>query len=194
MYMFLSELFEGYTVLETGISPLIGIKSANSVPRFATWDVLQALESGQMSQCRNGTDHLVCAATNVAKALTKSLRDSAYVVYGAGTPLGSGTSNGNVAAGDALVTSTFIRIDWAWMALPGLVWVLGVVSLTGTVWRSKKAGVPTWRDNLLPLLTLYNGGGEEAGPADVRSNKGWEQWAEKQSARLVVDSGVPRLE
>ena len=191
---FLTGLFDGYSVLSTGYGPTIALNPTES-KYYATVDVLQAMYSGDMSRCVPGEDHLVCAATSVTKALTKSLRDSEYVTHGAGRPIRNGLTNGIVAAGDTNIVAIFVRINWWWLTLPVLVWALGAVTLLGTVLKSRQADVPGWRDSLLPLLLLYrDSDGTGDLPADFRANRSWDEWAEKVKVGLSVRKEFAALE
>jgi hypothetical protein len=189
IYEFLSQLFNGYTILNFGAAPTVSLQTPDDRSAyFATKDILQAIYKGDVSRCNDNIDPLICAATNVAKAMTKSFRDSAYVNYGAGKQPEAGKSNGNIASGDTFIVATFVRIDWWWLTLSVVVWILSAVTVAGTVWRSRVADVPGWRDNLLPLLLLYDDKGEaEHRPTNVRSNQAWEEWAEDTVVQLSVD-------
>ena len=185
---FLEGLFDGYTMLQTGSAPAAGINPTWEGDWYATYDVLQAIYNGDLSGCKQGEDYLTCGMRNTAKAITKSLRDSAYMSSEAQRSVPSRQSNDAVAAGDTFIVATFVRIHWWWLVLPALVWILSAVTLVGTVWKSTKTSMPGWRDNLLPLTMLYRGTRGSADKSDdLYSNQAWEQWAKNVHVALHVD-------
>lgn len=85
---------------------------------------------------------------NVAEAMSKAIRDN--------------VSPSNVTtAGQAMSARTHISIHWQWIILPVLVWLLGLVTLVGTIWKTRTAGIPTWKNETMPLLSLYRDGQNE---------------------------------
>jgi hypothetical protein len=54
-------------------------------------------------------------------------------------------------------------VRWEWIVLPGLVWVLGVGTLAGTIWKTRRAQVPKWKNDPIPLMFLYQDGSEKRG-------------------------------
>lgn len=66
-------------------------------------DSIQALQSGNFSGCNTADDHLSCAFRNVAKAITKTLNDSAYMKYG--------LQSADVTYGQTNVSVSYVRID-----------------------------------------------------------------------------------
>lgn len=71
-----------------------------------------------------------CAMDNVAEAMSKAIWDNA--------------SPSNVTtAGQAMSARTHIFIHWQWIILPVLVWLLCLVTLLGTIWKTRTARIPT---------------------------------------------------
>ncbi|GIZ43028.1 hypothetical protein CKM354_000627200 [Cercospora kikuchii] len=132
------------------MSPSLSILPPQSM--YAAQDILGSIFYGNVSGCADEHDHLVCAANNAAKAMTKTLRDSAFVA--------SRSENTTMARGRTLIMVNFVRIQWVWIALPALVWLLALLTWIGTLWKSSLAKVPRWRDDILPLLFLYREGEE----------------------------------
>ncbi|PPJ54655.1 hypothetical protein CBER1_07664 [Cercospora berteroae] len=127
-----------------------GIFAGSSM--YAAQGILRSIFYGNISGCADEDDHLICAANNAAKAMTKTLRDSAFVA--------SRSENTTMARGRTLIMVNFVRIQWVWIALPALVWLLALVTWVGTLLKSSRARVPRWRDDILPLLFLYREGEE----------------------------------
>ncbi|GFF85998.1 hypothetical protein IFM60648_07555 [Aspergillus lentulus] len=117
---------------------------------YAGSDVIEALATGNVSGCsHDAVDKFNCSMHNVAAAISKSFRDSAYI------SAGSDPDKAQMAAGRVMRTMTYVAVQWQWIVLPVLVWLLGVVTLVGTVWKTRRAGAPKWRNDPLPLLFLY---------------------------------------
>ncbi|RDH34787.1 hypothetical protein BDQ94DRAFT_177632 [Aspergillus welwitschiae] len=96
--------------------------------------------------CEILSDRLSCAMDNVAAAMSKTFRDVAYVVNPASAAM---------TTGRAKVSEVYIVVYWAYLALPVLVWTLGAILVFGTLWKTRRARVPAWRNDTLPLLFLY---------------------------------------
>lgn len=60
--------------------------------------------------------------------------------------------------GLAMSNMTYAAVHWQWITLPVLVWLLGVITMVATVLKSRSAVVPTWENNVMPLLFIYEGG------------------------------------
>lgn len=157
-------------------------------------------------------DTFACSMNAVARALTKTMRNAGIAANG--TNVGSEEF---LVRGTAFGAATFIRVQWYWVGLPVVVWLLGVVTWVAVAWQTRRLGLPMWRDDSLPLLFLYRergGGGDirgEAGEvedkearvlgADGHSSWAYEQVAQGISVRLQSrlglseggDSGVMRL-
>ncbi|KAJ5512192.1 hypothetical protein N7463_001744 [Penicillium fimorum] len=91
---------------------------------------------------------------NVAGAMSNTIRD---------TP-----SSFNLASttGQAMTSMTHVSIHWQWIILPVLVWLLGFVTLSGAIWKTGKATIPTWKNDTIPLLSLYKNDQDEKPPRD----------------------------
>lgn len=114
---------------------------------YASADTVQAISHGDFAGCPKGRDHLTCGITNVAKALTKTFRDAAF------TNVTSDASNLHI--GQTLVTVNHVRIDWMWMSMPVLVWTMALLTSIGTAITTRRAKLPAWANDVLPLLFLY---------------------------------------
>ncbi|PKX96175.1 DUF3176 domain-containing protein [Aspergillus novofumigatus IBT 16806] len=123
---------------------------APSQKSYAGSDVIEALATGNVSGCSpDAVDKFNCSMHNVAAAISKSFRDSAYI------SAGSDPGKAQMAAGRVMRSMTYVAVQWQWIVLPVLVWLLGVVTLVGTVWKTWRNGAPKWRNDPLPLLFLY---------------------------------------
>ena len=184
-------------------------------------DIIQSLFYGSFTNCATPSDKLRCAFENLATTLSKSWRDSVFVPgmglgRNAGGSYGSGSLSASqldttMARGTALVSTTFVRVHWYWLCLPLLVWVLALTTWLLTVWMTRRARVPRWRNSLLPLLFLYRGDrdyfdGTEKDEKEAEgrrkgvergyraSNEAYVRRGEEIKARLVVGEDSARLE
>ena len=76
---FIEAIFNGAFFGGTG-NHEIWETSADS--EYAVIDTLQSIYYGNISGCAEFDDYLSCGVENVAKAMTKTFRDSAYIAYG----------------------------------------------------------------------------------------------------------------
>lgn len=106
-------------------------------------DILESIFYGNFAKCDNPSDKVGCAVKNIGGAMSKSIWDSQY--------LANGISGADMAIGETFVILTFVRITWGWFALPVAIWILSVVTLFGTLFKTNRAQLQTWRNNLLPL-------------------------------------------
>lgn len=169
----------------------VGPKSTDGT-NYATADILQSIWYGNLSGCGLEDDRLTCAFNNTAAAITKSLRDSAFVMQG--VRMDSQAANIQNPIHDSLAfgiiwnTRTYVRISWYWLILPVLVWVLSVVTWLGTAWKTRRAKVPSWDNNPLPLLFLRQPQTRQRfAPENEVSNDGCEVWASNIDAQLHVE-------
>lgn len=110
---------------------------------------MQFITLANVTGCPVGiTNKMQCAMDNVADAMSKAIRDNA-------------SSSNVTTAGQAMSARTHISIHWQWIILPVLVWLLGLVTLLGTIWKTRTARVPTWKNETMPLLSLYKEGQNE---------------------------------
>ncbi|PYH94643.1 hypothetical protein BO71DRAFT_398793 [Aspergillus ellipticus CBS 707.79] len=146
---FFDAIFSGQalrSMTELEFAPL-GDADFGVLALYAVSDVLQALGMGNITGCNNIlADRLTCVMNNVAAAMTKTFRDSAYIADAATAAM---------ASGDSMTSVTYITVHWQWIALPLFVWLLGAVLVIGTLWKTRRARVPAWKNDLMPLLYLY---------------------------------------
>ncbi|RLL95917.1 hypothetical protein CFD26_104613 [Aspergillus turcosus] len=132
---------------------------------YAGPDVIEALATGNISGCSlEAVDKFNCSMHNVAAAISKTFRDSAYI------SAGSDPGKAQIAVGRVSRSLTYVAVQWQWIVLPVLVWLLGVVTLVGTVWKTQRAGAPKWRNDPVPLVFLYREG-ENEGVSDGEINQ-----------------------
>ncbi|RHZ56264.1 DUF3176 domain-containing protein [Aspergillus thermomutatus] len=142
---FLTSIFNG--VLMEDVFALYYVPSGFG---YAGKDVIEALVKSNMSGCSlEVVEKFNCSMHNVAAAISKSFRDSAYI------SAGSDPGKAQIAAGRVMRSMTYVAVQWQWIVLPVLVWLLGAVTLVGTVWKTRRARAPKWRNDPLPLLFLY---------------------------------------
>ncbi|KAB8205106.1 hypothetical protein BDV34DRAFT_196138 [Aspergillus parasiticus] len=153
----LDTFFQG---LFTGVWFMRSMYSSSFIPStlgmYGAPDFIQAMAIGNITGCDVGsTDKLQCAMENVAAAVTKSFRDSVFIAD-------SDPVSASMAVGKAMASMTYVEVRWQWIVLPGLVWVLGAVTLVGSMWKSRGVRAPKWRNDPVPLLFLFRGQRENA--------------------------------
>jgi hypothetical protein len=153
----------------------------------ATMDTLKSIYEGNMSGCAESDDRLSCGVENVAKAMTKVFRDSAYADHG--------LELANVTVGETKVVISYVRINWFWFALPLSVWTMAAVLWISTVIHTRRMKVSAWANNILPLLFLYRGdvGKEEVGQQGT-SNADYLRRSERIAVQLQFADGKAKLE
>ena len=154
---------------------------------YAAIDTTQALFYGNISGCAEFDDHLSCGVVNMAKALTKSFRDSAYISHG--------LDSANVTYGETQVIISYVRINWFWFSLPLSVWAMAAVLWISTFVHTRRMKVSAWANNILPLLFLYRGdvGTDEVGQQGT-SNADYLRMTERIAAKLGFSDGKAKLE
>lgn len=178
---FLRILFSGYywrNQTHEGYQP-----TAPDAALYASSDVLQTLDRGDLAGCRDPVSYQLsvpvkvnCSMQNVARAISKTFRDS--------DPLNPGNhdypssdysddSESGAGAGRVEVNVTFISVRWQWIALPVLVWVLGAVALAGAIWKTRRRRAPRWKNDPLPLLFLYQDGDEDGRRGEGSEGRRW---------------------
>lgn len=115
--------------------------------------IFQALYYNTVPGCTPDREPLECAFENIAKAVTKSIRDSPFMTLG--------YENANMTIGQTLVEQSFVYIRWQWITIPVLVWILAVMLWLGTAAMTWRRRAPVWRGNSMPLLFLYRESDEE---------------------------------
>lgn len=121
-------------------------------------DVLQTLFIQNFTNCDTPDDRLSCAMSNIASAMSKSFRDSAYTSAKAAGFNASASdlhNTANMAVGRTLISQAFVEVHWQWLSLPLLVWVMTVVTWIGTVGLTRRARLANWGNDIIPLLFLY---------------------------------------
>ncbi|CAI7650676.1 unnamed protein product [Penicillium crustosum] len=118
-------------------------------PIYAGRDILVALGEGEVVGCGDYLpSRLNCTMENIAQAVSKSFRDSRY-------RLNAEDESGR-AVGRVRISVTHVGVRWAWIVLPVLVLLLGILVLVGTLWKARQRCIPKWKNDLLPLLFLYS--------------------------------------
>lgn len=127
---------------------------------YASADFMQAITVSNITGCTaTGAEKFRCAMENGAAAISKTFRDSA-------SASSSGTNGNATTAGQAMSNVTYVVVHWQWIALPVLVWLLGIVTLVGTMMKSRRAVLPMWKNDVMPLLFVYEGGQDVQSSAD----------------------------
>lgn len=152
--LFVQQILTGHLGM-TGSNPEYRSTASNLI--YAGRDILVALGEGEVVGCGGYLpSRLNCTMENIAQAVSKSFRDSRYKV--------NAEDESSRAVGRARVSVTHVGVRWAWIVLPVLVLLLGILVLAGTLWKARRRCIPKWRNDPLPLLFLHNDKtGEKAG-------------------------------
>ncbi|OJJ42091.1 hypothetical protein ASPZODRAFT_105830 [Penicilliopsis zonata CBS 506.65] len=148
MIVFFEALFEGFVSAGSDVFEF----EPSGADSYATTDALEAIFYGNFSSSCAVDDQLTCAMENVATAISKTIRDSAFT-SGEESDVAT-TVNTNITMGHTMTTVSFVAVHWQWLLLPLFVWLLATVSWIGAVWKSGPQ-IPVWKNDILPLLFLY---------------------------------------
>jgi hypothetical protein len=191
---FIATLFNGFCtfMLPAGDNSSWSLNSCSpgetrlAVKNYASADAAEAISRGKFFGCLKGQDYLICGLNNVAKAMTKTFRDSAYA---------SNRSDAQyLHFGRTLVEVSYVRIDWMWMSMPILVWTMALLTSIGTAITTRRAKLPTWANNMLPLLFLYREQeGQESSVDYGISSKDYLRRASRMDTQLQVSEGKAKL-
>ncbi|KAL1616239.1 hypothetical protein SLS54_008532 [Diplodia seriata] len=181
---YLQDILEGYVLRNIDALEVVSLDTSVSSNGTGSGEMKtetpQAIYSGNFSRCSNPDHKVECAFKNIARALTKSMRDAAYIR--------NGTSGANMTMGETYVPVTHVGVRWYWMALPVTVWILSVVTFLGTVWTTRQANVQPWRNSPIPLLFLDIDQGERRSLwEDGVSNDACLRKAEQLSGKLEIE-------
>ncbi|KAG9231248.1 hypothetical protein BJ875DRAFT_487181 [Amylocarpus encephaloides] len=130
--------------------------------------------------CDTPDDMYGCSVKTVANALTTSIRDAPL--------LASRPEPAELAAGTVFVTTTFIRVHWAYLSLHLMVWAFSATTWLVAVWLTLRRNIPFWRDSPLPLLFSFQNG-QATGNAPGASNSELEERAGHTRIRLNIEGG-----
>ncbi|KAL6237965.1 hypothetical protein BDW75DRAFT_237839 [Aspergillus navahoensis] len=154
---FLRAIFTGYYWKNT--TDYGYTSTAPDAALYASNDILQSFHREGRVVCEVGCDldpgRFNHTMSYVAQAISKTFRDSRDTTYGR-----------------LEVTVTQIRVRWQWIALPIVVWVLGAITLFGTVWKTRRWRAPRWKNDPLPLLFLYGHEEEQEPKEGLETSKG----------------------
>ncbi|KAJ5726076.1 uncharacterized protein N7483_007433 [Penicillium malachiteum] len=171
LWTFFNSIFAGYVMAG---SDDLGFMASSSGGTYAIMDSLEAIFYGNFTGkiCQDA-DQLSCAIKNVAAAMSKTIRDSAFTYSAEYQPYadnGLGTNSTSIV-GRTLITASFVEVHWEWLTLPIIVWVLGALSCFCTAWMTHKSHMKAWMNQIFPLVFLrsyrdntvnFEGGGDEA--------------------------------
>lgn len=164
-------------------------------------DALQSIHAGTGNRyCGPGYanseqpyDAVACAVNRAARAVSKTMRDVNWdhrvvadshfinVVRAAGLVQGSGVSSYN-----------HVQVVWYWISLPVALWLLSVVILLGTAWKSRRAGVSVWRTSPLAMVFMgMEGRLDEKVKRSGKTEKGLSDTAGELQVRLRVHDDRP---
>jgi hypothetical protein len=80
---------------------------------------------------------------NIATSMTNNIR---------------GARNATMVEGIAFREETYIHVDWAWLVLPGIVVLMGVVLLAATAWSGRGESDMLWKNSVLATVFMQTRG------------------------------------
>lgn len=140
-------------------------------------------------------DSVGCAVDRAARSITKSMRDSVWNSHpGSHGLIFLKFEDARLTKGVGYSTFTYVRITWYWLALPAVLWMLSVVILLGTAWKSKRAGITLWRTSPLAMvfMGLDRGLNEKVRATGMTENQ-LSNKANDLQVRLRIDNDKPRF-
>ncbi|CAG7936879.1 unnamed protein product [Penicillium nalgiovense] len=141
---------------------------------YASADLMQLMVLSNITGCTaSSVEKLHCVMDNVATAMSKAMRDD------------ESSSNLATTDGKAMTSLTYVSIHWQWIVLPVLVWLLGLVTLLGTMWKTRRAMIPTWKNQTIPIISLCRNSHNETTQGD--------QAVENERVRLYESEGKMML-
>ena len=93
----------------------------------------------------NASSNISLTMNNIATAMTKYYRDSV---------------NDTVAYGQVGEIESYIHVRWAWITVPALLVVIGIVFLMQVIFETRRQGARIWKTSELPVLFLSQASGE----------------------------------
>ncbi|KFY31159.1 hypothetical protein V493_01335 [Pseudogymnoascus sp. VKM F-4281 (FW-2241)] len=178
-------ILTGYITTQDGGS---GLVSSSDQLRYIWYADVSTLDTCPYTS-RGKKDKFACAMQAVADAYTQTVRDSVYKTNGTASPEG-------FARGETLVSRTFIRVEWRWIALHITVWALTAIGWVGTVLISKNLGIPFWRNNPMPMIYMYSDAqaqGQSAARSGSSLGMDMENGGDDVMMRLINEEGNMRL-
>jgi hypothetical protein len=190
---YIKELLQGSVVVNgSELSYISDLKAGSS-------DAMELVHNHVGTVCDNyefpydSMGSLECTVRNIAQAVTLAMRATqwltiSYVERARGLP--------GIVSGSQTAPFTQVIVTWGWIALPILVWFLSATMLLGTAWKTRKAGVRTWRTNPLALVFLELGSDEmkQGQKENPMTEKGLAKRAEELKVQLRVTKDEAVLE
>ncbi|KAF2831517.1 hypothetical protein CC86DRAFT_463392 [Ophiobolus disseminans] len=79
------------------------------------------------------------AFTNIATSMTNKIREG---------------RNATLVAGTAYREETYIHVNWAWLVLPGVVVLMGVVLLAASIWLCRGEEDGLWKNSIIATMVM----------------------------------------
>ncbi|KAL4912778.1 hypothetical protein BDW62DRAFT_216045 [Aspergillus aurantiobrunneus] len=76
-------------------------------------------------------------------------------IVGCSDDLATSDNDTGVAFGRVRSNVTNVSVQWPWLTLPIIVWLVAVAALAGTMWKIRQERVPRWKNDPLPLTLMF---------------------------------------
>jgi hypothetical protein len=93
-------------------------------------------------------DWNICSLNLLSVGMTKIIRDNSF------------NYTTNSQAGQTFIEQPIVTVAWLWIIPAGVYWLVCLIMLIGTVWKTHRSGVRVWRGDPLALVFLGLGSKE----------------------------------
>jgi hypothetical protein len=192
---YLAELLNGYIAYDKEINNHIAVfnDQLSLIPRDEVdtsltqiWvNSLKARWNYFLCPYETPTGGIDCAIHNMAHGMSNAIRQAGWET----------TVNRGAMAGTSFKSVQWCRASYAWLSAPIAIWLLSSLLFVGTIRKTKKAQLKTWRTSPLAMLLLSL---DSEGIAHLRDwqhlgDDGLREVATKLRLRLLIGDSGPRF-
>jgi hypothetical protein len=135
--------------------------------------------------CDSKESNVACAMTNLAVGITNAIRVASWESDTTFKPF----------AGTTFAPVNICNAQWQYISAPVAVWVLGLALLVGTILKTRRAQIKTWRTSPLAMLLL------KLDPEGLGQLRDWQHMGDEElkelaatlKLRLYMDNEGPRF-
>ena len=137
------------------------------------------------TMCDSKESNVACAMTNLAVGITNAIRVASWESSDSWAPF----------KGTTLAPVNICSAQWQYISAPVAVWVLGLALLVGTILKTRRAQIKTWRTSPLAmlLLKLDSEGLDHLRDWQHMGDEELKELAETLRLRLYMDNDGPRF-
>ena len=139
------------------------------------WFVWSGTDTPMVAQLLAESPDMNETIRNIADSMTESLRTGA---------------NGTTVPGRSYSRTTYIQVEWAWLALPVSLMVMSIILLMIVIMQTHVKGAAVWKSSSLALL-FHQLDGWDVPAGSVTDRHTLERMARKMKGQLRDDIGHP---